>query len=183
MRVILSRGAITIAPSFFSSYAMPWRSRSLTIAAESSGVRSVNTGDICGAVTRRMMKANRPTSAAVTAAMAPRRAAPSVRMNSINPCTDCAPAISAPSGAQIQPGKFCRVHGFDLVNGSRAPQKQQRRPKGRRAVSVSLGIGRLLPILLDTRGTQAGETVTVDGILPGEKLLDRQRVARARLFE
>ena len=43
---------------------MPWRSRSFTIAAESSSVRSVKSGDICGAVTRRMMKAKKPTSAA-----------------------------------------------------------------------------------------------------------------------
>ena len=59
----------------------------------------------------------------------------------------------------------------------------QRRPKGRRCVSIALKTGRLLPILLDARGTQAGETMAVDRILPGEKFLDRQRVTRARLFE
>src|ERR1044071_5780084 len=64
-----------------------------------------------------MMTAKTPTSAAVTAAMAPRRAAPSVRMNSTKPCTDCAPAVRR-SAERRSPGKFCRVHGFDLVNGA-----------------------------------------------------------------
>src|ERR1700752_4872849 len=66
------------------------------------------------------------------------------------------------------------------INGS---EKQQRRPKGRRCVSIALKNGRLLAILLDARGTQTGETVTVDRILPGEKLLDRQRITRARFLE
>jgi hypothetical protein len=43
--------------------------------------------------------------------------------------------------------------------------------------------GRLLPVLLDARGAQAGEAVLVDRILPGEEFLDRQRVPRAGLFK
>src|SRR5712691_3887702 len=41
----------------------------------------------------------------------------------------------------------------------------------------------LLTILLNARGAQAGEPVTIDGVLPGEKFLDRERIAAARLFE
>src|SRR5947209_14466492 len=51
------------------------------------------------------------------------------------------------------------------------------------AVSKRFRIGGLLPVLLDTRGTQAGEAMTVDRILPGEEFLDGQRVTGARLFE
>src|SRR5947209_20589142 len=51
------------------------------------------------------------------------------------------------------------------------------------AVSKRFRAGGLLPVLLDTRGTQAGKAVTVDRILPGEEFLDGQRVTRARLFE
>src|SRR5690242_7628537 len=45
------------------------------------------------------------------------------------------------------------------------------------------GIALLLPVLLDSRGAQPGETVTVDRILPGEELLDRERVAAAGLLQ
>src|SRR6266700_1322799 len=41
----------------------------------------------------------------------------------------------------------------------------------------------LLPILLDSRRAQAGEAVLVDGILPGQEFLDRQRIAAARFVE
>jgi hypothetical protein len=41
----------------------------------------------------------------------------------------------------------------------------------------------LLTVLLDTRRTQAGKAVLVDGILPGEEFLDGQRITAARLFE
>src|SRR5215471_20207646 len=44
------------------------------------------------------------------------------------------------------------------------------------------GLG-LLPVLLDARGAQAGEAMLVDRILPGEELLDRERVAAAGLLE
>ena len=57
------------------------------IEAESSSVRSVNSGVICGAVTRRIRKAKKPTSATVTAAIAAMRAAPSDFRNSKRPCT------------------------------------------------------------------------------------------------
>src|SRR2546421_11228304 len=62
-------------------------------------------------------------------------------------------------------------------------RKTTRRPGGRRAVSISLRTEGLLPILLDTRGTQAGKAVAVDRILPGEEFLDGQRVTRTPLFE
>src|SRR5665213_522914 len=42
---------------------------------------------------------------------------------------------------------------------------------------------KLLSVLLDARGAQAGQAVLVDGILPGEELLDRQRIARAGFFQ
>src|SRR5712692_8687058 len=80
---------------------MPWRSRSFTIEAESSKVRSVNSGVSCGAVTRRIRKAKKPTIATVTAPIAPIRAAP---------------------------GKICLVCGYWAVNavGSLAPAAKER---------------------------------------------------------
>ena len=84
------------------------------------GGQSVNSGVICGAVTRRMMKAKKPTSATVTAAMAASRAAPSDRTNSTRPCTDRAPANSGRRSRlverptrQVLPG-----YGFHPVNGT-----------------------------------------------------------------
>jgi hypothetical protein len=41
----------------------------------------------------------------------------------------------------------------------------------------------LLPVLLDPGGPQAGQAVLVNGKLPGQELVDRQRVTAARLFE
>src|SRR5262245_65286776 len=41
----------------------------------------------------------------------------------------------------------------------------------------------LLPILLDARGAQASEAMLIDRILPGEELLDRQRIAAAGLLK
>ena len=70
---------------------MPWRSRSLTIAAESSSDRSVNSGTICGAVTRMIRKEKKPISASVTAAIAAIRAAPSDFTKSKKPCTGFVP--------------------------------------------------------------------------------------------
>src|SRR5580658_3126432 len=43
--------------------------------------------------------------------------------------------------------------------------------------------GRLLPVLLNARRAQAGQAMLVDRVLPGQKFLDGQRVAIARLFE
>src|SRR5215470_4431885 len=87
---------------------MPWRSRSLTIAAESSNVRSVNSGVICGAVTRIMMKAKKPMSVTVTATMAAIRAAPNDLMNWTKSCTLSDPLV-------LPLGKNCLVHGYCLV--------------------------------------------------------------------
>src|SRR5207302_9947448 len=61
--------------------------------------------------------------------------------------------------------------------------------KPRRAENrAARGLGRstqrrLLPVLLDARGAQPGEAVTVDRILPGEEFLDRQGVTVAGLLE
>src|SRR5690606_2032609 len=41
----------------------------------------------------------------------------------------------------------------------------------------------LRSVLLDSRRTQARETMTVDRVLPGEELLHRQSIAAASLFE
>src|SRR5262245_63187788 len=43
--------------------------------------------------------------------------------------------------------------------------------------------GRLLPVLLNAGGAQAGETVLIDGILPGQEFLDRERIATASLLQ
>src|SRR5882757_8969818 len=50
-------------------------------------------------------------------------------------------------------------------------------------VSISLRIRQLLPVLLDSRRAQAGETVAVDRILPGQELFDGQGITGAGLFE
>ena len=44
-------------------------------------------------------------------------------------------------------------------------------------------VARLLAILLNAGGAQAGEAVLIDRVLPGKELVDRQRVAAASLFE
>jgi ligand-binding sensor domain-containing protein len=41
----------------------------------------------------------------------------------------------------------------------------------------------LLPILLDPGGAQAGQTMLIDGKLPGQEFVHRQRVAAASLLE
>src|SRR5882757_10454678 len=45
------------------------------------------------------------------------------------------------------------------------------------------GFGGLLAILLDAGGAQSGQAVLIDGELPGEEFVDRQRVAAAGLLE
>ena len=42
---------------------------------------------------------------------------------------------------------------------------------------------RLLPILLDARGAQPRKAMLIDGKLPGQKFVDRQRVAAASLLK
>ena len=44
-------------------------------------------------------------------------------------------------------------------------------------------VQRLLPVLLDAGGTQAGETMLVDGVLPGEEFFDGEGVATAGFLE
>jgi hypothetical protein len=43
--------------------------------------------------------------------------------------------------------------------------------------------GRLLPVLLNTGGAQSRQAMLIDGKLPGQELVDRQRVAAASLLE
>jgi hypothetical protein len=42
---------------------------------------------------------------------------------------------------------------------------------------------RLLPVLLDTGGTQPGKAMLIDGKLPGKEFVDRQGVAAAGLLK
>ena len=79
------------------------------MAEESSNERSVNNGVICGAVTRTIRMAKKPTSVTVTAAIAAIRAAPSDLRKSASPCTGPGPVTSPP-------GKNCPVHGYRPVN-------------------------------------------------------------------
>ncbi len=58
------------------------------MAEESSKLRSVNSGVIGIAVTRRIRKAKNPIRVAATAAIAITRVAPRVLTNSTRPCTD-----------------------------------------------------------------------------------------------
>lgn len=56
----------------------------------------------------------------------------------------------------------------------------------KRAASAALGTltnRKLLAILLDARGAQAGEPVLIDRILPGEKLFDREGPSLASLHD
>jgi hypothetical protein len=56
--------------------------------------------------------------------------------------------------------------------------------RGSRFSSNTVGFEEgLLAILLDARRAQSGKAMLVDGKLPGEELVDRQRVAAAGLLE
>jgi len=69
----------------------------------------VNSGVICGVVTRMMRKTKKPISAMVTAPMAAMRDAPSVLTNSTRPCTELHPLAPATPCAAL--GKICPVDG------------------------------------------------------------------------
>jgi hypothetical protein len=64
-------------------------------------------------------------------------------------------------------------------------QNEKDRLSARRSRSFkSLWVAdRLLAILLDAGGAQPGQAVLVDGKLPGEEFVDRQRVAAAGLLK
>src|SRR4030081_1456814 len=95
-RVTLSLGTMITAPSFFSSKAIAWRSRSLTMPAESSGDRAGNRVVLGGGVGPRMMtNPKNPISAAVTATIAVTRAAPRLFRKPARPCNEPAPQDSA----------------------------------------------------------------------------------------
>jgi hypothetical protein len=49
--------------------------------------------------------------------------------------------------------------------------------------SSNADMERLLAVLLDARGAQAGQTMLVDRELPGEEFVDGQRVTAASLLE
>ena len=50
-------------------------------------------------------------------------------------------------------------------------------------MGLDLELGGLVAILLDARGAQAGQTMIVDGGLPGQELFDRQRIAFTGFFQ
>jgi hypothetical protein len=54
--------------------------------------------------------------------------------------------------------------------------------RGRFSSNLS-GRESLLPILLDPGGPQAGKTMLIDGKLPGQEFVDRQRIAAAGFLE
>jgi hypothetical protein len=47
----------------------------------------------------------------------------------------------------------------------------------------SFGSASLLPILLDPGGPQTGQTMLIDGKLPGQEFVDRQRITAAGFLE
>jgi hypothetical protein len=54
--------------------------------------------------------------------------------------------------------------------------------RSRFSSNAAIGEG-LLPILLDAGGAQARQAMLIDGKLPGQELVDGQRVAAAGLLE
>jgi hypothetical protein len=55
--------------------------------------------------------------------------------------------------------------------------------RGRFSSNAICSLSDLLPVLLDTGGTQSGKAVLIDGELPGEELIDCQRVTAAGLLQ
>jgi hypothetical protein len=55
--------------------------------------------------------------------------------------------------------------------------------RGRFSSNAAQSWKRLLPVLLDTGGTQPGKAMLIDGKLPGQEFVDRQGVAAASLLE
>ena len=188
-------------PSIFSSKGMPCRSKSRTMAPESACERSLNSGVICGAVTRRMTKAKNPMSAAVTAAIAANRAAPSDLRKSKKPCN--APPRVEHRVASRHPAIIARFMVSDWLTGAEAAVGQSLTPRAgcasyllddsaigqKQNADLAAGDYRnvnkraLLPVLLDTCGAQAGQTMTVDRILPRQEFFDSECIAGARLLE
>src|SRR4051812_32169521 len=191
-RVTLSFGTMITAPSLRSSKAMAWRSRSLTIPAESSGDRSVNKVVITGEVTRIMTKPKKPISAAVTATIAITRAAPRLFRKPARPCNEPAPGTRL----RIRPrGADQAIIAYGMVSiwltkvkattHSSSPRRRGLvttdvcvfwesllRAADTFSIPAALAMGprlggddieNLLPVLLDARGAQAGEAVLVDG--------------------
>jgi hypothetical protein len=65
----------------------------------------------------------------------------------------------------------------------RAPSEGRVRPQSRDGALGHPVKASFLPILLCSRGTQAGEAVAIDRALPDEKFIDRERVAAASLLQ
>src|SRR5216684_9201832 len=72
---------------------------------------------------------------------------------------------------------------FQGIDGRARRTPKSKRRRGRRRPGHFIEVVDLLTVLLNARGAQAGEPVAIDGVLPGEKFLDRERIAAARLFE
>ena len=72
-------------------------------------------GVICGVVTRMMTNAKKPMSAAVTAIIAPNRAAPILFRKSASPCKQ-PPHRFGRFHWKGRLGNYCLGDGFDMVN-------------------------------------------------------------------
>src|SRR6266700_1635597 len=186
-RVTLSLGTMMTLPSLRSSKAMPWRSRSLMMPEESSTLRSVNRVVIWGVVTRMITKPKKPISAAVTATIAINREAPRPFRKSTRPCKPTAPEIR-----NQEPTDWANI-AYVMVSIWLTEVKGRVRNRNIKKIGSlceadfsKMSINRrprLLAILLDAGGAQAGQAMLVDRELPGKEFVDRQRVTAAGLFE
>jgi hypothetical protein len=75
-----------------------------------------------------------------------------------------------------------KVKAAKISSGKFGHEKNRLR-KAKPVFIKSSGLERLLPVLLDAGGPQACQAVLVDGELPGQELVHRQRVAAASLLE
>src|SRR3954468_13074683 len=69
------------------------------------------------------------------------------------------------------------------ISSAKFGHEKNRLRKTKPVFIKSSGLTGLLPVLLDAGGPQAGQAVLVDGELPGQELVHRQRVAAASLLE
>ena len=141
---------------------------------------------ICGVVTRMMTKAKKPISAAVTATIAINRDAPRPFRKLQDPANQ-PPLEIRPQGADwaiIAYGMvsiwLTKVKGCGESSNMKKIGFAETKPI---FVKCCRFWESLLAILLDAGGAQSGQAMLVDGKLPGEEFVDRQRVAAAGLLE
>ena len=147
--------------------------------------RSVNSVVICGVVTRMMTNAKKPISAAVTATIAIRRAAPRPFRKPTRLCKPTAPEDSA-RGADWAIIAYGMVSIWLTRVKSRGESSHMKKiGLATRADLHQIRIGSegLLAILLDAGGAQSGQAMLIDGELPGQEFVDRQGVAAAGLLK